>query len=32
MVATLVIVDIQNDYFPGYAFPLVGADDAAARG
>ncbi|WP_435526802.1 cysteine hydrolase family protein [Microbacterium aurantiacum] len=31
MVATLVIVDIQNDYFPGYAFPLVGADDAAAR-
>lgn len=31
MAATLVIVDIQNDYFPGFAFPLVGADAAAAR-
>lgn len=28
---TLVIVDIQRDYFPGGAYPLVGADDAAER-
>ena len=26
----LVIVDIQNDYFPGGAHPLVGPEDAAA--
>ncbi|WP_449283024.1 cysteine hydrolase family protein [Leucobacter sp.] len=26
----LLIIDIQNDYFPGGAFPLVGADAAAA--
>lgn len=25
----LVIVDIQNDYFPGWAFPLEGAEKAA---
>jgi nicotinamidase-related amidase len=27
----LVIVDIQNDYFPGGAFPLVGPEAAAAQ-
>jgi nicotinamidase-related amidase len=27
---TLLIVDIQNDYFPGGAFPLVAPDSAAA--
>src|SRR6185312_12651131 len=27
----LVIIDIQNDYFPGGRSELVGADDAAAR-
>jgi nicotinamidase-related amidase len=27
----LVIIDIQNDYFPGGRNELVGADDAAAR-
>jgi nicotinamidase-related amidase len=26
----LLIVDIQNDYFPGGAHPLVGPDEAAA--
>lgn len=26
---TLLIVDIQNDYFPGGAYPLVGPEDAA---
>jgi nicotinamidase-related amidase len=26
----LVVVDIQNDYFPGGAFPLVGPEAAAA--
>lgn len=31
MSQTLVIVDIQRDYFPGGAFPLVGADAAADR-
>lgn len=28
---TLVIIDIQRDYFPGGAYPLVGADAAADR-
>jgi nicotinamidase-related amidase len=27
----LVIIDIQNDYFPGGAFELAGADAAAAN-
>lgn len=31
MSQTLVIVDIQRDYFPGGAYPLVGADAAAER-
>ena len=31
MSQTLVIVDIQRDYFPGGAYPLVGADEAAER-
>ena len=31
MTRVLVIVDIQRDYFPGGAFPLVGADAAAER-
>lgn len=30
MSRTLLIVDIQNDYFPGGAYPLVGPDEAAA--
>ncbi len=30
MTRALVIVDIQNDYFPGGAFPLVGPEDAVA--
>ncbi|MGU3437875.1 cysteine hydrolase family protein [Actinomycetes bacterium M1A6_2h] len=30
MTTGLLIVDIQNDYFPGGAFPLVGPDAAAA--
>lgn len=30
MTRTLLIVDIQNDYFPGGAYPLVGAIEAAA--
>jgi nicotinamidase-related amidase len=30
MPRALVIVDIQNDYFPGGAFPLVGPEEAAA--
>jgi nicotinamidase-related amidase len=29
MARALVIIDIQNDYFPGGAFPLVGPDEAA---
>ncbi len=31
MSATLVVIDIQNDYFPGGAYPLVGPEDAAAH-
>jgi len=31
MSRALVIVDIQNDYFPGGRFPLVGPDQAAER-
>lgn len=27
---TLLVIDLQNDYFPGGAYPLVGADDAVA--
>lgn len=30
MTRTLLIVDIQNDYFPGGAYPLVGATEAGA--
>ncbi|WP_420122727.1 cysteine hydrolase family protein [Nakamurella sp.] len=30
MTRTLLIVDIQNDYFPGGAHPLVGATEAGA--
>lgn len=29
MTTTLLLIDIQNDYFPGGAFPLVGPEDAA---
>ena len=29
---TLLIIDIQRDYFPGGAFPLVDPEPAAARG
>ncbi len=31
MATGLLIIDIQNDYFPGGAFPLVGPDEAASR-
>ncbi|SDS05296.1 Nicotinamidase-related amidase [Nocardioides scoriae] len=31
MPTTLLIVDVQNDYFPGGAFPLVAPDEAAQR-
>ena len=31
MARALVIIDIQNDYFPGGRSELVGADAAAAR-
>ena len=31
MTRILVIVDIQNDYFPGGAYPLVGTEAAAER-
>ena len=31
MSRALVIVDIQNDYFPGGAHPLVGPEAAAAN-
>ena len=31
MTRLLVIVDIQNDYFPGGAYPLVGPEAAAER-
>lgn len=27
----VIVVDLQNDYFPGGKFPLVGIDEAAAR-
>jgi nicotinamidase-related amidase len=30
MTTTLLVVDLQNDYFPGGAYPLVGALDAVA--
>ncbi|MHA3703437.1 cysteine hydrolase family protein [Jatrophihabitans sp. YIM 134969] len=30
MPRTLVVIDVQNDYFPGGAHPLVGPDAAAA--
>jgi nicotinamidase-related amidase len=29
MASTLILIDIQRDYFPGGAYPLVGADAAA---
>lgn len=29
MSRTLLVIDIQNDYFDGGAYPLVGADEAA---
>jgi nicotinamidase-related amidase len=31
MARALLVIDIQNDYFPGGAFPLVEADAAAAK-
>ncbi|HTZ05174.1 MAG TPA: cysteine hydrolase family protein [Gaiellaceae bacterium] len=31
MTRALVVVDIQNDYFPGGAFPLAGPEEAAGR-
>ena len=31
MADALVVIDIQNEYFPGGAIPLPGADEAAAR-
>ena len=31
MTQALVIVDIQNDYFPGGAMPLEGSPEAAAN-
>ena len=31
MTAALLIIDIQNDYFPGGAMTLVGPDSAAAK-
>jgi nicotinamidase-related amidase len=30
MTTTLLVIDLQNDYFPGGAYPLVGALDAVA--
>lgn len=30
MTTTLLVIDLQNDYFPGGAYPLVDADDAVA--
>src|SRR4051794_5686192 len=30
MARALLIIDVQRDYFPGGAFPLVGPDEAAA--
>jgi nicotinamidase-related amidase len=32
VVRTLLVIDVQNDYFPGGAYPLVGAEEAAERG
>lgn len=32
MNTALLIIDIQNDYFPGGAMELVGSDEAAQRG
>lgn len=29
MTTTLLLIDIQNDYFPGGAYPLVGPEEAA---
>ena len=31
MKTALLIIDIQNDYFPGGKMPLEGADEAAAQ-
>src|SRR3954454_23593075 len=31
MARALLIIDVQRDYFPGGAFPLVGPDEAAAN-
>ena len=31
MTTALVLVDLQNDYFPGGTMELVGADAAAGR-
>lgn len=31
MTTALVLIDLQNDYFPGGAMELVGADDAVAQ-
>ena len=31
MATALLLVDLQQDYFPGGRFPLVGADEAVAR-
>ncbi|MDR7361898.1 cysteine hydrolase family protein [Nocardioides marmoribigeumensis] len=31
MASGLMVIDIQNDYFPGGAFPLVDPEDAAQR-
>lgn len=30
MTTTVLVIDLQNDYFPGGAYPLVGALDAVA--
>ena len=30
MTTTLLVIDLQNDYFPDGAYPLVGATDAVA--
>ena len=31
MTRALIVVDIQNDYFPGGAFPLAGPEAAAVQ-
>ena len=31
MTRALIVVDIQNDYFPGGAYPLAGPEEAAAQ-